>query len=320
MVQSTSENSSSSVSPSRDGSASKGAPVRLLDPAVLNGLANMELVAKTVVDGVLMGLHRSPNFGFSQEFAEYRAYNEGDDTRYIDWNVYARTGKTYLKRFKGETSAHLMLLMDTSASMGYQSKKAAISKLQYAKYLAASLAYLASRQMDAVGLIQFDEQLKEYRKPSTRTGHLQSVMHAIDAAEVSGGTEFSVPAEQMSKIGAKRGMVAVISDFYSDASSLLDAVRPLGIQGQDVALFHVLDPQEIAPDINNSTLFEDAESGAAVEVSPDFMADVYPEKIAAHIASVKDTCAAINADHVFLDTSQPLDEALRRYLTFRQRR
>lgn len=310
----------SSSSSSRPIANTKGAPVRLLNPAVLNGLANIELVARTVVDGVLLGLHRSPNFGFSQEFAEYRAYNPGDDTRYVDWNVYARSGKMYLKRFKGETSAHLMLLMDTSASMGYQSKRADVSKLQYAKYLAASLAYLASRQMDAVGIIRFDDHLREYRKPSTRTGHLQSVMHAIDAAEVSGGTEFSVPTEQMSKMGAKRGMVAVVSDFYSDAESLLEAVRPLSIQGQDVALFHVLDPQEIAPDIKNSTLFEDAESGAAVEVSPEFMAQVYPEKIAAHIASVKDTCAVINADHILLDTSQPLDDALRRYLQFRQRR
>lgn len=297
-----------------------GRVAQLLDPKVLTGLSNLELVARTVVDGVLMGLHRSPLFGFSQEFAEYRSYNEGDDLRYVDWNVFARTGRTYIKRFKGETSSHLMLLMDTSASMGYQSKTAAVSKLDYAKYLAASLAYLASRQMDAMGLILFDEQLREYRKPSSRSGQLPSIIHAIDAAQVSGGTEFSVPIEQMAALGSKRGLVAVISDFYTDTQSLLDAVRPMSIQGQDLVLFQILDPEELTPDIQNSTLFEDAESGASVEVSPEFMRREYPERIAAHIASIKEVAATMRADHVLLNSAKPLDEALRQYLKFRQRR
>lgn len=301
-------------------SSPKQTPLRLLDPQILSGLSNLEILARTVVDGVLIGLHRSPHFGFSQEFAEYRAYNEGDDLRYVDWNVYARSGRTYIKRFKGETSAHLMLLMDISASMGYQSKEAAVSKLTYAKYLAACLAYLSSQQKDAVGLIQFDDELRHYLKPSSRAGQFQSVLHAVDAAEVNGGTEFSVPADQMSAIKAKRGMVAVISDFYTDPERLINAIQPLSIQGQDLALFQIMDPHELAPNIKYSTLYEDAETGAAVEVSPDYMSTAYPEKIAAHIASIKDAAAAVNADHIVLNSAEPLDEGLRRYLQFRQRR
>ncbi len=293
---------------------------RLLDPALLMSLSSLELVARMVVDGVLMGLHRSPRFGFSQEFAEYSPYNEGDDLRYVDWNVYSRTGRTYIKRFKGETSAPLMLLMDSSASMGYQSERAAVSKLGYGKFLAASLAYLASKQMDAIGLIQFDDALRTYRKPSSASGQLHAVLHAIDAAQVQGGTVFDVPMKQMMAIGAKRGMVAIISDFYTDTEKLLEAVRPLSIQGQDLVLFHVLDPQEIAPKINSSTLYEDAETGSAVEVSPDYMEQHYPQRIAEHINKIKETAAAMNAHHVLLDSSEPLDKALRQYLQFRQRR
>jgi len=299
---------------------SNRSPVRLLTPEILSGLSNLEILARTVVDGVLIGLHRSPHFGFSQEFAEYRAYNEGDDLRYVDWNVYARTGRTYIKQFKGETSAHLMLLMDLSASMGYQSKAASVSKLMYAKYLAASLAYLSSQQKDAVGLIEFDETLRQYLKPSSRPGQFQAVLHALDAAEVQGGTEFSVPADQMSTIKAKRGMVAVISDFYTDPEKLIKAILPLSIQGQDLVLFQILDPHELAPNIKHSTLYEDAETGTAVEVSPDYMSKEYPARIAAHIASIKDAAAAVNADHIVLNSAEPLDEALRRYLQFRQRR
>jgi uncharacterized protein (DUF58 family) len=293
---------------------------RLLDPALLMGLSNLELVARTVVDGVLMGLHRSPRFGFSQEFAEYSPYNEGDDVRYIDWNVYSRTGRTYIKRFQGETSAPLMLLMDTSASMGYQSEYAAVSKLAYGKLLAASLAYLASKQMDAVGLIQFDEALRTYRKPSSASSQLHAILHAIDTAQVHGGTVFDLPIQQMMAIGAKRGLVAIISDFYTDTEKLLAAVRPLTIQGQDLILFHVLDQQEIAPKITVSTLYEDAETGSAVEVSPEYMQQHYPQRIAEHIEKINHVAAAMNAHHVLLNSAEPLDKALRHYLQFRQRR
>jgi uncharacterized protein (DUF58 family) len=299
-------------------SAGVADPRRLLQPQVLAGLSNLDLVARAVVEGFLTGMHRSPFFGFSQEFREYKAYGEGDDPRFIDWNVYARTDRTYIKRFLGETNTHLVILLDASASMNFGS--GAVTKLQYGKFLAATLAYMASRQHDAVGLIVFDDDIREHRPPSSRAGHLQSVLHAIDRAEPGSGTDLARPIERFREFQKGRGLVAVISDFYCDPEALLHGVRPLAYQGQDVVLFQLLDPQELKPDFRESTLLEDMESGDAVEVSPSFMRAKYREKIEAHIGNLKRQATGAGADHVLVDVTHPLDEALRGYLLFRQRR
>ena len=173
------------------GTDNRNAQTRLLNPAVLASMSNLELVAKAVVEGFVIGLHRSPKFGFSQEFVEYRQYAEGDDPRYIDWNVYARTDRTYIKRFLGETNSHLMLLLDTSASMGFGSGDT--TKLQYGKYLGASLAYMAARQHDAVGVMLFDDEVIEYRPPASKPGSMQGVIHTLDAATAAKGTQISKP-------------------------------------------------------------------------------------------------------------------------------
>ena len=300
--------------------ASPGArdPRRLLEPQVLAGLSNLDLVARAVVEGFLTGLHRSPFFGFSQEFREYKAYSEGDDPRVVDWNVYERTERTYIKRFLGETNTRLVILLDASASMGFGSK--GVTKLQYGKFLAATLAYLAARQHDAVGLIVFDEEIRDHRQPSSRPGHLQGVLHAIDRAEPGMGTDLSRPIERFREFEKGRGLVAVISDFYCDPEALLQGVRPLAYQGQDVVLFQLLDPEELKPELRESALLEDMESGAAIEVSPSFMRARYREKIEAHIADLKRQATGAAADHVLVDITHPLDEALRSYLLFRQRR
>src|SRR6266436_952679 len=155
---------------------------RFLDPAVLTGISGLDLIAKTVVDGFVAGLHRSPDFGFSQEFAEYRAYSPGDDLRHVDWNVFARTERAYLKRYRGETNSPLTMILDTSASMGY--KSGAISKLDYARFLASSLAYLANQQRDAAGIIIFDDDVRNYVPASTRQGQFMRLVHAIDKADL----------------------------------------------------------------------------------------------------------------------------------------
>ncbi|HZL93120.1 MAG TPA: DUF58 domain-containing protein [Vicinamibacterales bacterium] len=185
-------------------SARTAAPQHLLRPETLAGLANLDLVARAVVTGFLTGMHRSPFFGFSQEFAEYRAYAEGDDPRFVDWNVYARTDRTYIKRYIGETNTRLVVLLDASASMGFGSGK--VTKLQYGKFLAATLAYLAARQHDAVGLIVFDDQIREHRPASTRAGRLSAVLHAIDRAEPGTGTDMKKPFERFHEVAnALRG-------------------------------------------------------------------------------------------------------------------
>jgi uncharacterized protein (DUF58 family) len=294
------------------------APRHLLKPEVLASLANLELVARAVVEGFLTGMHRSPFFGFSQEFAEYRAYSEGDDPRFVDWNVYARTERTYIKRYVGETNTRLVILLDASASMGFGSS--GVTKLQYGKYLAATLAYLAAGQHDAVGLIVFDDDVRAHRRPSSRPGHLQGILHAIDKTEPGTGTDLRVPIERFREFEKGRGLVAVISDFYCEPEALLKGVQPLAYQGQDVILLQVLDPQELRPELKESALLEDMESGETMEVSPVFMRAQYRDKINAHIDNLKRTATGAGADHVFVDVTQPLDAALRGYLLFRQRR
>jgi uncharacterized protein (DUF58 family) len=291
---------------------------QLLRPEVLSHLKNLDLVARSVVEGFLVGLHRSPKFGFSQEFAEYRSYNEGDDPRFIDWNVYARSERMVVKRFLGETNSHLMLLLDASASMGFGGPP--VSKLRYAQYLAASLAYLASRQHDAVGCMVFDDEVRDYRAPSSRSGKLQSVLHCIDSAAAGTGTEFAKPFDKFREQSLRRGLVAVISDFYCDIDQLLEGVRPLAWNGQDVVLFQVLDEQELNPQFRSNVLLQDLETGEAVEVAPQFMRDTYPARIHAHIDLLARAAAGIGADHVLVRTDESLDQALRNYLLFRQRR
>jgi len=298
--------------------AGAGNPRHLLEPQVLAGLSNLDLLARAVVEGFLTGLHRSPFFGFSQEFREYKAYAEGDDPRFVDWNVYARTERTYIKKFLGETNTRLVILLDVSASMGFGS--GAVTKLQYGKFLAATLAYLATRQHDAVGLIVFDDNVRNHLQPSSRPGHLQGVLHAIDRAEPGTGTDLTRPIERFREFEKGRGLVAVISDFYCDPEALLRGVRPLAYQGQDVVLFQLLDPQELKPELRESALLEDMESGETVEVSPSFMRARYREKIDAHISDLKREAIGARADHELVDITHPLDEALRSYLLFRQRR
>ena len=290
----------------------------MLDPRVLAGLSNLELVARAVVEGMLIGLHRSPRFGFSQEFAEYRPYSEGDDPRFIDWNVYGRTDRIYIKRFQGETNSHLVILLDASASMGFGSGD--VTKLRYAQFLAASLAWLAARQRDAVGTLIFDDEVRDYRAPSSRSGKLQGVMHTIDAAVADRGTRLDKPFEKIRQHIRKRGLVAVISDFYCDPQEMIQGIRPLAFQGQDVMLFHVLDSAELEPEITESTLLEDLESGHAIEVTPHFMKKEYPARIQEHIQSIHEAASSIGADYQLLNTSEPLDLALRNYLSFRERR
>lgn len=291
---------------------------QLLDPEILTRLSNIEVVARTVVNGFLTGLHRSPFFGFSQEFAEYRPYVQGDDPRFIDWNVLSRSNRTYVKRFLGETNTHLVLLVDASASMGYQS--GAVSKLDYAKFLAASLAYLSTRQHDAVGLMLFDETIREMRPPMFRPGHLQSILHVLQNAEPATGTNLEIPFREFQRHVSRKGLAAMISDFFVDPRQVVDAVRPLVFHGQDIVFFQVLDPREIAPQLGSSTVLEDMETGESMQVSPDFANREYPARIRAHIERMRDTVEAEGADYVLMNTAQPLDLALREFLLFRQRR
>jgi uncharacterized protein (DUF58 family) len=291
---------------------------RLLSPAVLASLANLDLVARTAVEGFLTGLHRSPRFGFSQEFKEYRAYNEGDDPRFVDWNVYARTERTYVRLYEGETNTRLMLLVDASASMGYTSHM--VTKLQYAKFIAAAFAYLATRQHDPVGLIVFDEKLRHYRPPTSRAGSLQGLLHALDAIEAGGRTDLAGCFAGFREHLTRRGLVVVISDLYCDPVAMTRAVQPLGYHGHDIMILQVLDPRELEPEWSESVVLKDVETAELVNVSPDYLEGRYRERLQSHLAALAAAAASVGAQQMLIKTSDPLDEALRRYLAFRQGR
>jgi len=291
---------------------------RFLDPTVLAGISGLDLVAKTVVDGFIAGLHRSPDFGFSQEFAEYRAYSPGDDLRHVDWNVFARTEKAFLKRYRGETNSQLTILLDASRSMKYGSQ--GLEKLEYARFLAASLAYLASTQRDASGLVVFDDEVRNYIRPSSRQGQLMRVLHAIENTSPGTRTDFARPFHVLQEFLRRRGIVVLISDFWENPENVIKTVQPLRFRGCEMILFHVLDPEEIRPKLRHPVLMQDLETGDAMEVSPDFTAREYGPKIDAHIEDLKSRAKAAGLDYFLIDTSRPLDAALREYLAIRQGR
>ena len=290
---------------------------RFIDPAVLSGISGLDLIAKTVVDGFIAGLHRSPNFGFSQEFAEYRAYTAGDDLRHIDWNVYARTERAYLKRYRGETNTLLTVLLDSSNSMKYSSH--GVSKSEYARFAAAALFYLTTQiQRDAAGLIVFDDEVRNYIRPSNRQGQFHRLLSGLEQAEPGAKTDFGKALERFLEVFRKRGVVIVISDFYEASERIIRALEPLRFRGNEVLLFHVLDPAEVRPQFRGPTTLIEMETQESLEVSPEYARLEYTKKIDAHIESLRDGARGSGMDYFLLVTDRPLDGALREYLAIRQ--
>jgi uncharacterized protein (DUF58 family) len=289
---------------------------RFLDPSILAAISGLDLIAKTVVDGFVAGLHRSPDFGFSLEFAEYRAYVPGDDLRHVDWNVYARTERMYLKRYRGETNSVLTVLLDASNSMQFRSR--GVSKMDYARYLAASLFYLAIHgQRDAAGLITFDDEIRNYIRPSTRQGQFQRLLAALEQAEARARTDFAKPMRYFQELVKRRGMVLIVSDFWDSPESIVRAIEPLRFHGNEVVLFHVLDPEDVRPELNGPSILVDMETEKQLEVTPDYTRNEYREKVEAHLADLRDRTQAAGMGYYLLMTDRPLDDALREYLTLR---
>ena len=303
-----------------------------LDPATLARIDNLELLARTVVDGFINGLHRSPYLGLSLDFAEHRPYNPGDDVRRIDWRLWARTDRYYVKEFEAETNANFMTLLDVSASMTYGS--GGIRKIDYARYLAACLTWFSRQQRDRVGLITFDAGVRDYVPPSAR--HLDVVLHTLDrigrgaadaiprgdAAETRGAPEPGLAAAVLhaAERVRRRGIVVLISDFYEDPASAVDAVRQLRYRGNDVIVFHVLDPAEIEFPFEDASGFEDLETGERIPVVPETMRSKYRQLIDSHVAELARRFSEEGIDYSLFDTGTPLDYALYRYLSDRERK
>ena len=290
---------------------------RFLDPAVLARLGNLELKARMIVEGFLTGLHRSPYKGFSVEFAEYRQYMPGDDLSTIDWKVYARSDRHYVKKYEEETNLGCHIMLDVSASMGYGNH--GMTKLEYGSCLAASLAYLMNRQRDAVGLTAFDDQIVQMLPASARPGHLRAVLVTLERLQLGQQTNVSKPLHQLAESLSKRGMVVLISDLLDDPERLIRGLKHFQYRGTDVIVFHVLDKDEIEFPFQRATRFEDMESDHAVTAVPAVVREHYLEAMGGLIDQYRRELGAAGIDYHLLNTSQPLEMALLAYLSTRSR-
>lgn len=299
------------------------APVqRLIAPETLARLANLELLARTVVEGTLHGLHRSARFGFSQEFAEYRAYVPGDDPRFIDWNVLARTDRTFVKRFFGDTNARLMIAIDASGSMaaldGAGAPQRGVSKLAYARFVAAALVYLAMRQHDAVGLAVFSADVQELHPPGGARA-AQRLYHVLDRLSAAGTTDWTRLLDVLGERLQKRCLMVLISDLYADAALLGRGLRALRAGGHDLLVIQILDPAEREPSLAPGTTVEDVETRLLLEVDSDDLRRAYPARLAAHVQGLQRAVMSAGGHYLRMDTDQPLDRLLAEYLRFRER-
>ena len=282
---------------------------------MLGRIGNLELLARTVVDGFLTGLHRSPYLGFSVDFAEHRPYMPGDDIRRIDWRLFARTDRHYIKLFEADTNANFSVLLDVSASMSYGSHS--LTKLDYARYLAACLTYFSSRQRDRVGLVTFDHEIVDYVPPSMK--HLDTILHTLDRAVAGRPGSLQQPLLAITERLGRKGILVVVSDFYEDPEVVLGAIGPLRARGHDVIVFHLMDPYELDFPFEEASGFEDLETGEQIPVIPGKLKDDYVSMVRAHVALLEKRFTESRIDYTLLNTGEPLDAALFQYLLARER-
>jgi uncharacterized protein (DUF58 family) len=297
---------------------SRPGELRFLDPAVIARLASLELRARTIVEGFISGLHRSPLKGFSVEFAEYRQYFPGDDLSTIDWKVFARTDRHVVKKFEEETNLKGYLLVDVSGSMAYGSGP--MTKLEYASTLAACLAYLMQKQRDAAGLATFDDRIRAVVAPGTRPGHLNAVMHALNSITAGTATNAGLALNQLADAVRKRGLVVLISDLFDEPERVVRGLKHLRFRGSDVLVFHLLDHAELTFPFESPARFRDMEDGAEVLISPPEIRQGYLASINGLVETYRRELGAAGIDYRLVDTSQPLDESLLEYLATRSRR
>ena len=292
---------------------------RYLDPQTLASLEGLDLQARLVVEGFVAGMHPSPYHGFSGEFAEHREYVPGDDVRHVDWKVWSKTDKFYLKQYEEETNLLLYLLLDTSESMAYASG-GNLSKLEYSRIVAASLGYMVLQQQDAVGLATFDDGVRRYLKPAGQPSHLKELIHLLGAAPARSKTDMSVVFHDLAERFKKRGVVVILSDFFDDVPKVLAGLKHFRHRRHEVIVFHVLDPAELDFPFRDTTLFKGLEGLPEVLTEPHALRRAYQSEVGAYLEEMKKGCRMIDIDYVPLRTDQPLDGALSSYLAARANR
>jgi uncharacterized protein (DUF58 family) len=278
-------------------------------------IKSMQLRARVVVEGFLSGLHRSPYHGFSVEFTEYRQYSPGDDLRYLDWKLYARSDRYYLKRFEDETNLRAWLLVDLSRSMGFGTLE--YDKAVYARTAAATIAYFMSLQRDGVGLITFDAAIQEFLPARFRPGHLHRLMMALERAPAGKATDLVAPLEQIAQTARKRGLVVLLSDLLAPLEAVETRLGYLRSRGHEVVVMRVLDPAEIEFPFQDAALFQDIESGRELYVDPNLARDRYRQRFAEHAAGLASATSKLGISLIELRTDRPLELALFDFLSTR---
>jgi len=289
-----------------------------VDPKALMTIRSLELRARVVVEGFWNGLHRSPYHGFSVEFTEYRQYTSGDDTRYLDWRLFARSDRFYLKKFEDETNLRCHLLVDQSRSMTYSS--VGYSKSDYARTLAATLAWFLNGQGDAVGLVTFAERVNNYLPARHRQGHLRQLMLALEREPEGRETNLGGPLKHVAELARKRGLIVLISDLLAPADELERNLGRLTAAGHEVVVFQILDPNELAFDFTAATLFQDIESGKDFYLDPAAVRSEYQRRLQAHTQRIETICRKLGFAFHQVVTRQPLEVALFDFLKSRSRR
>ena len=290
-----------------------------LDPIFLSKLANMELVARCAVEGFFSGLHPSPFQGFSVEYSDHREYHEGDEVKFVDWKVFARSDRLYIKRFQQETNTTVYLLLDTSESMTFAGEHS-VRKIDYASFLAAALSYLMLKQCDSTSLVLFAEKIKAQIPPASKRTHLTAFLRTLGDAAVSGRTNLAAVLHAMAETTKRRGLIVLISDLLDDQGDIFKGLTHLKFLKHDVIVFHVMDRQELHLDYEGLVQFEDLESKDRVRTFPQSIRAEYQRQVSEFLDDIKKTCGKNNIDYCLLNTSEPLDRALIAYLVRRRRR
>ena len=291
-----------------------------LNPETLARIQGLALRARLIVEGYVSGVHRSPFHGFSIEFAEHREYSPGDDLRYVDWKVFGRTDKFYLKQYEAETNLVCNLLLDTSESMAYQSAYAPLSKLEYAKCVAAALSYLVLHQQDSIGLATFDREIRALSRASSNPSQLKQVLHLLEEAAGEKKTETGPIFHNLAERFRKRGIVIVLSDLFDDVPTMLAGLKHLRHKRHEVVLFHVLDPAELEFPFRRVTMFEGLEELPKVLADPPALRKAYLKEFQAYIQELKKGCRLHRIDYVQMRTDQSFEIALSTYLASRSGR
>tara|TARA_B100000131_G_scaffold62060_1_gene58159 strand:- start:470 stop:1369 length:900 start_codon:yes stop_codon:yes gene_type:complete len=290
---------------------------KYLEPEMVARLSNMSLRARLVVEGYIIGQHKSPFHGFSVEFAEHRAYGPGDEIRHIDWKLYGKTDRFFVKQYEEETNLRSYILLDTSRSMEYKSNK--ISKLDYGNYLSAALAYLMINQQDGVGLTLFDNQIQTFIPPRSKPSHVNTILTHLDKTGSGKDTDVGIVLHEMAERIKKRGLIILISDLFDETGNIINGLKHFRHNKQEIIVFHVMDRKELNFDFSNRTKFKDMETDEQITTEPWKIRKIYQKAIQSYQNELRLRCREQKIDYVPLFTDQNLDLALNEYLKKRQR-